>query len=95
MLALIVLLSILGFFIVSKIQRQIILRCQVISKSELSATRFFGLPYLVFGLVFCSLCVFVGLELLGSRKEREKEKVRCYFAQLLFPCLLLCLLSYI
>ena len=30
-------------------------------KSELSATRFFGLLYLVFGLVFCSLYVFVAL----------------------------------
>ena len=59
-----------------------------ISKSELSATRFFGLPYLVFGFVFCSLCVFVGLGSLGSRKRRKREGA----AQLL---LLLCLLSYI
>ena len=30
-----------------------------------------------------------------DREKSEKEKVRCDFAQLLFPCLLLCLLSYI
>ena len=81
MLALIVLLSILGFFIVSKIQRQIILR----QKSELLATRFFGLPYLVFGLIFCSLCVFVGLGLLGSRKERKRKKSAAILRNCFYP----------
>ena len=42
-------------------------------KSELSATRFFGLPYLVFGLVFCSLW-FLWVWVYWGREKREKEK---------------------
>ena len=38
---------------------------------------------------------FCGFGITGIEKRAKKEKVRCDFAQLLFPCLLLCLLSYI
>ena len=63
------------------------------SKSDLLETGFFGLLHLVFGLVFCSLWFFVGLGLLGSRKERKRE-VRCDFAQRLFLLLLLSVTLY-
>ena len=43
------------------------------------------------GILF--FVVFVGLGLLGSRKERKRE-VRCDFAQRLFLLLLPCLFSY-
>ena len=81
MLALIVLLSILGFFIVSKIQRQIILRCQVISKSDIwGITRILG--FLIWSLA-CILFFVVFVWGYWDRGKSEKEKVRCDFAQLL------------
>ena len=83
MIALIILsfTSILVFFIVSKIQKDTKTKHPA-SKSDLSETVFrvasFGLWL---GILF--FVVFVGLGLLGSRKERKRE-VRCDFAQRLF-----------
>ena len=47
----------------------------------------------LFGILF--FVCFCGFGITGIKKRAKKEKVRCDFAQLLFPCLLLCLLSYI
>ena len=84
--------SILVFFIVSKIQKDTKTKHPA-SKSDLSETAFFRVASFGLWLGILFFVVFVGLVLLGSRKERKRE-VRCDFAQRLFLLLPLSIALY-
>ena len=84
--------SILVFFIVSKIQKDTRTKHPA-SKSDLSETVFFWVVSFGLWLGILFFVVFVGLGLLGSRKERKRE-VRCDFAQRLFLLLPLSIALY-
>ena len=85
MIALIILsfTSILVFFIVSKIQRQFFSALSSDLKIRLIGNWVFRVASFGLWLGILFFVVFVGLGLLGSRKERKRE-VRCDFAQRLF-----------